>query len=1091
MKERLFFCVIFLMGFFFFGDEVFASGPTIINSDITTPTTWTKSNSPYIVLNSINIASPLTIEPGTIVKLKNDSKSLLVTSTLTAVGTESEKIVFTSVCDSNYGGNTKDYGFFNCYNGAVRGQWGYISIYNTANTVKIKNAKIFYAGRGLSYHMPYDNSVVYQGLVSIENTEIRYSSTGIYIRNGIPLMKSLTLSDNNIGLGVETYLLNRIPKISNSSILNNGIGIRATSGYVWKQDPSVEASYNWWGDASGPYYENPDLQKANLQGKGNRIIGREITFRPWLGSEPIFDDVSCIENCYSNVMFLPGLEASRLYAGTDKLWEPYGDSDVEKLYLNENGKSIRNDIVTRDVIDNAYLPIEGNIYKSFLEDLNQWKNMDKIINDYAVIPYDWRLSLDDTLTGTNVIQELRRIADTSKSKKVTIVAHSNGGLLAKALTDKLGAEAGNLIDKIVFVAVPQSGTPQAIGAILHGYDQGLPVNWMPFAMSPKMARMLAHNMPSAYNLLPSRAYFSNVTTPVITFDDGEATNSFIGKYGEKIDNFSELDSFLKDDNGKVEADSSDLESPSEVNKDLLLNGENVHNNLLDNWSPPAGVSVYQIAGFGEETAGTIKYWTGAECLHEGGAICSSRVPKLEYTPELVVDGDGTVVAPSALAMGDSENVKKYWVDLKKYDTFFNLERKHADILEVSQLRDFIKDNILTQSIVTLPNFLSASKPFISSEKRLRYYLHSPLALSARDSAGNEISASVSDIPGARYGRFGEVQYISLPVSSHPTVILDGEAEGSFTLEVQETEGNAVMAETTFAGIPNTSDTKVTMDFPDGSIENASPLKIDYDGNGENDFTLKPKAGGVVIFDTIAPTTAFSPSGTQGKNNWYTSDVIVALSAEDNKDGSGFDKTQYSLDDGKTWKEYDEPFTISQEGMTTIKYFSTDNQGNEEETKTETIKIDKTAPEMSFFFDSNEKRLIIVGNDVLSSAETSISGTSVTVTDEAGHTTVAVFAEDEAGKQIKFEMKSLAYDGVTVLLPPITLNYEWSLEKTGDVKMLNELAVVGDLQISAHYLAKNNATIIEKTENSVTTSETKPGLVVLQLVTDNGNIKINY
>ncbi|MBI2439303.1 MAG: hypothetical protein HYV45_01725, partial [Candidatus Moranbacteria bacterium] len=62
-----------------------------------------------------------------------------------------------------------------------------------------------------------------------------------------------------------------------------------------------------------------------------------------------------------------------------------------------------------------------------------------------------------------------------------------------------------------------------------------------------------------------------------------------------------------------------------------------------------------------------------------------------------------------------------------------------------------------------------------------------------------------------------MQYISVPTSVHPTVLLDGETEGSFTLEIKETEGDTTIAEATFAAIPSTADTQVIMDFPDGTI----------------------------------------------------------------------------------------------------------------------------------------------------------------------------------------------------------------------------------------------------------------------------------
>jgi len=68
----------------------------------------------------------------------------------------------------------------------------------------------------------------------------------------------------------------------------------------------------------------------------------------------------------NNVLFLPGIEASRLYRpdgnGTNKLWEPDASADVPQLFLDANGSSAKSDIYTKDVVEE--LPVTGNnIYK--------------------------------------------------------------------------------------------------------------------------------------------------------------------------------------------------------------------------------------------------------------------------------------------------------------------------------------------------------------------------------------------------------------------------------------------------------------------------------------------------------------------------------------------------------------------------------------------------------------------------------------------------------------------------------------------------------------------------------------------------------
>jgi pimeloyl-ACP methyl ester carboxylesterase len=603
---------------------------------------------------------------------------------------------------------------------------------------------------------------------------------------------------------------------------------------------------------------------------------------------------------YSNVAFLPGIEASRLYIAEilnnqphgdeDQLWEPNGYLDVEDLFLPENGKS-SDGVYTKTSIAEGVIgevnitPIlQGNIYKSFLLDLEKWKNTDHVFADYRVIPYDWRLSIDDILNngtesngrlyyadaynGTQpqyILNQLRQLAANSDTGKVTIIAHSNGGIVAKALLKRLGDANDPLLAKVdntVLVAVPQLGTPQAIGALLHGFEQGLPFDWFPLLLDPETARVFASTSPMAYHLLPSPKYFSNsgvqIMTPLVNFEKGTTTKIFTDMYGGKIDTAPAFHDFLLGNEGRPQPKKDDTENPSKLKPNFLTYADSLHLEI-DNWVPPETMQVYQIAGWGEDTLGGLTYKDRLECVkYDKRGICTATVPKMIYTPDEYIDGDGTVVTPSALAMSTlSPNVTRWWVDLLRYDTIFTFERGHKDIFEIPQLRNFIQKNILTQITKELPAYVSVSTPPTNSKKRLRYYLHSPLTLSVRDQYGNEISAGTSTIPNARFKRFGEVQSISLPADVVPTLVLNGTSEGSFTLEVQEVTGGTVTSTTTFTGIHSNVGTIATMEFPDGTIQNASPLRIDIDGNGTTDISYVSKLNGIVTSDIAPPEAKIS------------------------------------------------------------------------------------------------------------------------------------------------------------------------------------------------------------------------------------------
>lgn len=656
---------------------------------------------------------------------------------------------------------------------------------------------------------------------------------------------------------------------------------------------------NWWGSASGPY-----SAAHNASGAGDVIDDpyNSTTFTPWLTQAPYLsatatpatstDPCAGVEQCSSNVLFLPGIESSRLYRSNDqhlcdysdefgeiisppecRLWEPGGDVLSQYLAFYSQGQSILSDIYTRDVLDKGYGNAE--IYSSFLSQLNVMKNTSHLITDYSAAPYDWRYSITDILThgtkdGVNIsytsspssdpyiMSELRRLVASSKTGKVTIVAHSNGGLVAKALLKKLEDAHDPLlekVDKVIFVATPHLGTPQAIGALLHGFKQDIPDTWqLPngIFISSAMSRMLAHDFPGAYSLLPSAKYFQDVRNPVATFANTPLFAKENASYGLAIGNATELHNFLiNQEERDAPATMRDIKTPNALNGDMLLGAEAFHIDL-DSWTPTSTIKVYEIAGWGVDTVSGIEYKEGKK---NGSAVW-------DYDPILTEDGDGTVVVPSALAVPASvSNVKRYWVDIGTYNSakqqlldarFSTVD--HSSIFGVESLRHFIQDIITNQSLDNLSayQFISTTTPPINdTDKHLRYFLHSPLSLEVYDADGNHTGISTTtglidtQIPDAYYREFGEVKYITAPASATLHLVLNGQGAGSFSLEIQEVRGDTIIATTTFVDIPSSTSTKATMDFTDGSIINASPLRIDSNGDGTVDHTLVAVLGGEV------------------------------------------------------------------------------------------------------------------------------------------------------------------------------------------------------------------------------------------------------
>jgi peptidoglycan/xylan/chitin deacetylase (PgdA/CDA1 family) len=100
---------------------------------------------------------------------------------------------------------------------------------------------------------------------------------------------------------------------------------------------------------------------------------------------------------------------------------------------------------------------------------------------------------------------------------------------------------------------------------------------------------------------------------------------------------------------------------------------------------------------------------------------------------------------------------------------------------------------------------------------------------------------------------------------------------------------------------------------------------------------------LIQIDTTAPTSSITcNAATCSQNGWYKASVNVALSATDNQ--SGVSVIRYTLD-GSTptaaSPAYSGPFMLS--ATTTVKFRAWDNAGSIEATKSQTIRIDLTAP----------------------------------------------------------------------------------------------------------------------------------------------------
>lgn len=249
-----------------------------IGGDISTNQTWPSgiATFPLVVEGSLEVKDgvTLTIEEGSLIKFTENAK-LSVHGTLDANGTRENPIVFTSLKDDTYGGDTNGdenstepapgdwYGIDmeSCTGCAYRdaiGEFDYVRVrYGGSN-------KGYFAGN-IKYH--------YHNCYNSSSGHFKNSISEFSARNGIVFYEAVDCKINNSILANNAlagiYIINNCESntIINSTIINNLYGICSNSS------PTIVTNSIVWGNTNYQIYGNHTVSYSDIQGgyegKGN------------------------------------------------------------------------------------------------------------------------------------------------------------------------------------------------------------------------------------------------------------------------------------------------------------------------------------------------------------------------------------------------------------------------------------------------------------------------------------------------------------------------------------------------------------------------------------------------------------------------------------------------------------------------------------------------------------------------------------------------------------------------------------------------------------------------------------------------------
>jgi subtilisin family serine protease/pimeloyl-ACP methyl ester carboxylesterase len=653
------------------------------------------------------------------------------------------------------------------------------------------------------------------------------------------------------------------------------------------------------------------------------------------------------------VVFIPGTMGSSLFHGSHNVWMiPPKPSFLDYTkYPN---------LITKE---EHVIPL---YYDEVKEELKS-----RGFNVYTYT-YDWRKDINDNAERLN-----QRIASLGASK-VDVVAHSQGGLIATVY-------AGNnpsKIRRIVNVGTPYYGSPETLNMFMTG-------DVSPF-LNDRTLKEVIPTMPALYQMFPTHKYFDydyylQLTTTNrdegrssrYNYDDYNTMKGFL-EYNYNSNLVSQADSFFKVFN----------ENPSGVDMWNIV-GDNIGTlgrismdtvvrKINGKYYVNDSVSLYTVNGDGtvpliSANRGITNnsktfYYSKIHSKQMGDSILIDKVgfilngdpdrgstlfktqlsnnERLQLTINSPVDfhiydKNGNHTGPNGTAIESNIPNSKYW--MIDHHKIVSLDKGEYDIRLIgtdSGVFSYTIESIIDNEVLSKVRFIDVP---IQKDSVVTTDINSNL---------NNTMLKIDQNNNGVVDTIVEPMFIAEGIDAKDTVppILNLEIMGNkgkyswynsdVMIElVADDEGSGVHHTEYIENDLAIVEYKEPIVFDQEGSYVIQALAVDNVGNN-SDLTILE-----IGIDKSKPESTINIEGSFGQNNWYTGTVIATITSEDIL--SGVALTQYSLDNGITWTEYNNPINLDEEGIYTLQFRSVDNAGNIEEVKESIINIDKSSSSTSY------------------------------------------------------------------------------------------------------------------------------------------------
>ncbi len=393
--------------------------------------------------------------------------------------------------------------------------------------------------------------------------------------------------------------------------------------YNEQEPPFIPYSYELM-FRRGPYNVSTDLNYYLLANRSQADFDLKIAKMHAIAAQIDANIKSAQPGVSANrlpVILIPGVAGTVLFStGQGEVWPLAPQANRMDMTLNPDGKTPATGagIYVGDIIRRSG-PM--NFYGGMMNYLTQLGYKEG--TDLFTLPYDWRLSNDEHFVRLD--ETINAALEKTGSKKVILVAHSMGGLIARAYVLSNPVRAGK-VDSFITMGTPYWGAPKVYYALINGYQFGNPT------VRQELMKILSQNMAAAYQLLPR--------VPFIQDTASNRPLSLEESYGIRYKWFEDVIPGIMRDKYVVTAGNTQT-----FNSSLLQKAEQFHASSGIKQAPvppPAGVKQYVIIGQGVKTlAGyNLRDWQPGLVFY--GSYLELADRREVILEPVFLDGDGTV-----------------------------------------------------------------------------------------------------------------------------------------------------------------------------------------------------------------------------------------------------------------------------------------------------------------------------------------------------------------------------------------------------------------------------------------------------------------